>query len=32
MTETDLITTMNFEETNFFILYPNPTVASKILG
>ena len=32
MTETEITMSMKFEETNFFILYPNPTVAAKIIG
>ena len=32
MIETELTMPMNFEETNFFMLYPNPTVAAKIVG
>ena len=32
MTETDLTMPMKFYETNFFILYPNPIVATNIVG
>ena len=31
MTETELTMTMKFEETNLFILYPNPTVSAEIV-
>ena len=31
MTETELTTNMKFEENNLFILFPNPTVAAKII-
>ena len=32
MTETDLITPMNFDGVNFFILEPNPEDAANLLG
>ena len=32
MTETDLIITINFDETNFFILSTNPTEAENVVG
>ena len=31
MTETELTMPMKFEDTNLFIIYPNPIVASKII-
>ena len=32
MTETDLTIPMKFDNTNFFILYPNPTLSAEVLG
>ena len=32
MTENELTMTMDFDQNNFFIMSPNPTVAAKIVG
>ena len=32
MTETDIIVPIDVDETNFFIIYPNPVEAAKLLG